>query len=255
MERSIRVQGIVLSHSNYGEADRFVRVLTPDHGKISALARGVRKINSRKAGHLQPFTLINAQLVQGRGSAWIVSQVSTQEAHPNLTCTLRKTCYASYVAELADRFSDAETDSRELYMLTVQTIRALDSASDPVPSLRYFDFRLFDLIGYRPKLHHCVGCGETIQPVAQYFSPSLGGALCPTCFGCDAGALPMTMRTLKYFRYFQTRSFREAARAGWPEEIRVETDYLLNAYYTYILERKLNSSDFLQKVGPAKESC
>ena len=82
VEKSIRVEGLILTHQNYGEADRFVRMLTPDRGKISALARGVRKMNSRKAGHIEPFTVISAQLVQGRGSAWTISQVTTLEAFP-----------------------------------------------------------------------------------------------------------------------------------------------------------------------------
>ena len=79
VEKSIRVQAMILAHYNYGESDRFVRMLTPDRGKLSALARGVRKMNSRKAGHLEPFTVVSAQLVQGRGSAWTVQQVETQE--------------------------------------------------------------------------------------------------------------------------------------------------------------------------------
>ena len=106
VEKSIRVQAMILAHYNYGESDRFVRMLTPDRGKLSALARGVRKMNSRKAGHLEPFTVVSAQLVQGRGSAWTVQQVETQEAYPDLACNLETTCYAAYVAELADRFSD-----------------------------------------------------------------------------------------------------------------------------------------------------
>ncbi len=249
VEKSIRVEALILTHQNYGEADRFVRMLTPDRGKISALARGVRKMNSRKAGHLEPFTVISAQLVQGRGSAWVISQVTTLEAFPPLSCTLESACFASYVAELADRFSDEDTESRDLYRLTVRTLRRLSQAVDAYSVLRWFDFRLLDLTGYRPQLRECVGCGRPIAPQPQYFSLQLGGALCPNCGVLDAAALPISMRTLKFFRYYQSRPAADNALVGWPSELCAETDRILNAYFTYILERKINSSEFMAKVG------
>lgn len=248
-EKSIRVEALILTHHNYGEADRFVRMLTPDHGKISVLARGVRKMNSRKAGHLEPFTIVNAQLVQGRGSAWVISQVTTAEAFPSLACTLDSTCFAAYVAELADRFSDEDTESRDLYRLTVRTLRRLSQAADAYSVLRRFDFRLLDLTGYRPQLRDCVGCGRPIEPQPQYFSLAFGGALCPNCGALDAAALPISTRTLKFFRYYQAQPAEGNGLVAWPNDLRAETDRILNAYFTYILERKINTSEFMAKVG------
>lgn len=247
-EKSIRVQALILTHTNYGECDRFVRMLTPEHGKLSALARGVRKMNSRKSGHLEPFTLVSAQLVQGRSDAWIVSQVTTEETFPRLSESLERTVLASYAAELADRFSDEETESRDLFNLTLQTIRRLNSSADPYPALRLFDFALLNLTGFRPRLRDCVGCGREIQPEAQYFSALMGGVLCPRCGYLDQQALPITMRTLKFFRYYQAHSIFDRDLVDWPEELRPEADKILNHYYTYVLERKINSSEFLKKV-------
>ncbi len=252
MERSIRVQALVLSHQNYGEADRFVRLLTPDRGKLSALAKGVRKMASRKAGHLEPFTCISAQLSRGKGSAWIVGQVSTTEGFPNLTCTLLNTCHAAYVSELADRFSAEEVSNAALYRLTLETFRRLSAGGDPFVILRYFEFRLLDLTGYRPQLQQCVDCGAEIQPEAQFFSQINGGVVCPTCFNqrpeMRAGLLPVSMRTLKYMRFYQQRSFSEAAAAGWPEDLRKEAETLLTTYLTGILERRINSQVFLNNI-------
>lgn len=247
-ERSIRVQALILTHTNYGECDRFVRMLTPDHGKISALARGVRKMNSRKSGHLEPFTLISAQLVQGRSDVWIVSQVATIETFAHLSESLERTVLASYAAELADRFSDEETETRDLFNLTVHTMRRLNSSADPYPAIRLFDFTLLNLAGFRPRLRDCVGCGREIQPEAQYFSALMGGVLCPSCGHLDQQALPITMRTLKFFRYYQAHSYQDQDLIIWPEELRPEADRILNHYYTYVLERKINSSEFLRKV-------
>lgn len=245
MERSIRVQAIVLSHNNFGEADRYIKLLTSDHGKISALAKGVRKMNSRKAGHLEPFTLVSAQLAHGRGSSWIISQVSTIESFPNLVCTLESTCHASYISELTDRFADDEGSSRELYSLVLDSMRHLSRTDDPFPVLRYFDFRLLDIAGFRPQLHQCVHCGNAITERNQYFSNHLGGVVCPNCASADHGIVSITSRNLKYFRFFQTHGFRQAEAAGWPQDIRNEAESILINYHSWLLERKINSQAFL----------
>ncbi len=248
MERSIRVHALVLHHNNYGEADRFVRLLTAEHGKLSALARGVRRMNSRKAGHLEPFTLAAMQLTKGHGSVWTVDQVSTIESFPNILNTLERTTQASYVTELADRFAVEEVENRSLFFLTVETIRRIANMDDPFPALRYFDLRLLDLAGYRPQLHQCVVCTNEIRPINQNFSALMGGIVCPACSPFEASLRPITVRALKFLRYYQSGSFKEAASAGWPQDIRMESEMILTEYLTFLLERKINSQEFLANI-------
>jgi DNA repair protein RecO (recombination protein O) len=249
MERSIRVQALVLSHNNFGEADRYIKLLTSDRGKISAIARGVRKLSSRKAGHLEPFTWVNAQLSRGNGSAWIIGQVSTLESFSGLVCDLDTTCSAAYVTELADKFTEEEVTSREIYQLTLETIRQLAKGGDESPVLKAFELKLLDLAGYRPQLRNCVRCDAEIQPCDQYFSNAGGGVVCPGCVGKESGARPISMRSLKFFRYYQRNGFRAVCQVGWPQELRAESDSILGDYLTYILERQINSRVFRRKIG------
>ena len=74
--RSYRTQAIVLGHIEYGEADRILKLFTFEQGKITAIAKGVRKIRSRKAGHLEPFTRVNLFLAKGRNMD-IITQAET----------------------------------------------------------------------------------------------------------------------------------------------------------------------------------
>lgn len=246
MEHSVRFQALVLRHNNYGEADRFITLLTARNGKISALAKGVRKLNSRKAGHLQPFTYVTIQLSKGRGASWLVDQVSTIEAFPQIIDSLEKTVRASCITELADRFSLEDVENSALFQLTLETIRRIAAADDFFPAQRYFDLYLLDCCGYRPQLQHCVSCGKAILPEDQYFSYALGGVLCPACGYLHPAARPVSVRVLKYLRYYQGHSFQEAAAAGWPPDIRGETESILTGYQSYLLERKTNSQQFLE---------
>ncbi len=242
----------MLHHTNYGEADRFLRLLTAERGKISALARGVRRINSRKAGHLEPFTLISAQLSKGHGTEWIVDQVSTLEAFPSMTEVLDRTIQGSYVTELADRFTVEEIENRQLFRLTLETIRRIASMDDPFIAIRFFDLRLLDLAGYRPQLQQCVICGKPVEPVNQYFSAVLGGIVCPSCSSSQLYIRRITVRTLKFLRYYQNHNFQDAAAAGWPQDIRSEGEEILTQYIAFMLERKINSQEFLSHLRDEK---
>ena len=248
MERTIHFRGIVVRHTNYDEADRFITFLTPYKGKISALAKGVRRISSRKAGHLQPFNYVDVQLGKGRGASLLVTQVSTIESYPEITASLDKTVRSSCILELADRFSLEDAENVPLFQLTLETLRRMAKYEDTFPVQRYFDLQLLSVTGYRPQLFECVRCRKKILPEDQFIHYGLGGALCPDCGNQTRGARPVSTNALKYMRYYQTHSFAEAAAAGWPREIRLESENLLTGYQSYLLERKTNSQQFLEQM-------
>ena len=205
-------------------------------------------MNSRKAGHLQPFTYVDVQLSKGRGVSWLVTQVSTIEAYPDILASLDKTVRTSCVLELAERFSLDDIENVPLFQLTLDTLRRIAVLEDIFPVQRYFDLQLLNVTGYRPQLFECVRCHKKILPEDQYFHYGMGGVLCPDCGSVTAGARKITMKTLKFLRYYQTHSFPEAAAAGWPQDIRLESENLLTGYQSYLLERKTNSQEFLEKI-------
>ena len=205
-------------------------------------------MSSRKAGHLQPFTYVDVQLSKSRGASWLVTQVSTIEAYPDILASLDKTVRTSCVLELADRFSLEDVENVQLFQLTLDTLRRIAVFEDIFPVQRYFDLQLLSVTGYRPQLFECVRCHKKIQPENQYIHYGMGGVLCPDCGEMTAGARKITMKTLKFFRYYQTHSFPEAAAAGWPLDIRMESENLLTGYQSYLLERKTNSQQFLEKI-------
>ena len=246
-ERSIRVEAIVLRHSDWGEADRLLGLYTRETGKLRAIAKGVRKPRSRKAGHLEPFTRVSLLLAKGR-DMWIVTQAETVNAHLCLREDLERVGYAAYAVELLDRFTYEEGENPGLYRLLADTLARLDTEPEPGLPVHYYEIRLLDLLGFRPQLFNCIHCGDTIQPVDQYFSPSLGGVLCPRCGAATPGANPISMAALKYLRHFQRSTYQEAARAHPQPEVEHEVERLMQHYLTYLLERGLNTPAFLRKV-------
>jgi len=247
-ERSFRVEAVVLRHRDFGEADRMLTLFTRQRGKLQALAKGARKPRSRKAGHLEPFTRVTLQLARGR-EMLILTQADTLEAYLPIKDDLLKTGRAAYLVELIDRFLYAdEAGDAALYELLVDSLRRIADQADPWLAIRYYEVRMLDLLGFRPQLFACANCGGKVQAVDQYFSPLAGGVLCPACGRGLPGAWEVSVDALRHFRHFQRSSYAQASRAHPAAAVREELEQLLQRYFTYLLERELNSPGFLKQI-------
>jgi DNA repair protein RecO (recombination protein O) len=250
MERphSFRVEAVVLRHTDYGEADRILSLYTRQFGKTRALVKGARKVTSRKAGHLEPFTHVKLQLAKGR-DLLIVSQADTVDAYLPLGEDLVLMGHASYVIELIDRFTyDDGNENPTIFRLLTDTLSRLAAKSNPWLAIRYYEMRLLDYLGFRPQLFECVNCGAEILAEDQFYSFSAGGVICPACGRGLPNLTRISVEALKYLRHFQRSSYAEASRARPTVEVQTEVESLMQGYFTYLLERELNTPGFIKRV-------
>jgi DNA repair protein RecO (recombination protein O) len=245
--RSQRVEGIVLRHQDWGEADRLLWLYTRQLGKIRALAKGVRKMRSRKAGHLEPFTLVQLLLAEGRDML-IITQAEAVDQHIDLRADLVRIGYAAYVVELLDRFTYEEGENTSLFRLLADTLKRLDASPEPAFAVRYYEIRLLDRVGFRPHLFNCAVCEEAIQSEDQYFSAEHGGVVCPACAPRVAGLRPISQPALRLLRHLQRSDYAQAQRLSLLPLVDREVEQLMHHYITYLLERNLNTPAFLRRV-------
>ncbi len=243
--RTFVVDAVVLRHADFGEADRLLVLYARGRGKLRAIAKGVRRIRSRKAGHLEPLTAVRLFLAEGRDLA-IVTQAEALESFPHLRRNLVRLTYALHAAELADKFTYENEDHPGLYRLLVETLRRLEAFPDADLVARYYELRLLDLVGFRPELQQCVRCGAAVRPEPQFFSAREGGVVCPRCGAAGGGLAAVSVEALRYLRHFQRSSFGEAARARPTTAVHREMEGLLHGYLVHVLERRLNAPVFLQ---------
>ncbi|MBA4421069.1 MAG: DNA repair protein RecO [Anaerolinea sp.] len=245
--RSYRTEALVIRHSNFGEADRILTLFSREQGKVRAIAKGIRKLKSRKAGHLEPFTRVLLQLARGR-DLLIVTQAETVEAYLNIRASLEVTAQAAYVLEILERFTFDEEENRELYQLAVEALQRLDSGVESFYANRYYEMHVLNALGFKPELFACVICREVIQPVDQYFSAAQGGVVCPKCIGKVEGAHPISVDALRFLRHFQRSDFKEAVRANPEFLVRGEMEDLLQHYISIQLDRRLNTPGFIRAI-------
>ncbi len=174
-----RAQGIVLRAIRLGEADRIVTFFTQTHGRVRAVAKGIRKSKSRFGGRLDAFTHVDLQLYKGRSDLDIVTQADIIARPRRIRAEYASFCAAAAVADAVDRTTPEREHNVRTFLLLRSALQALeDGASDP-PLLAYaFLAKLSSMAGLHPTLTACVDCGSD-DLVA--FSLRRGGAVCVNC--------------------------------------------------------------------------
>lgn len=252
-ERTFRTEAIVIRRSDFGEADRLLTLYSREFGKISAIAKGARKPQSRKTGHVELFMRSKFFIAKGRNLD-IVTQAEMIDSYAGIRADLMRVSYASYAVELLDRFTVEEDRHTGIYDLLANTLSRLAEVDDLGLTTRYYELHLLALAGFQPQLFQCVSCVEAILEEDQYFSPDLGGFLCPNCRNVDHRAMPVTAAAVKVLRYLQTRHWDMVKHLHLRTERREELERIMHRYILHTLERELKSVDFLHQLendGPS----
>ena len=169
-----------------GEADRVLHVYTSDHGRLGAVAKGVRKTKSRFGGRLEPFSHVELVLHRGAGELQTVTGASLVRAHDRVRAEPYRLQVGLVGLEAMLRlFTDQERNDRAFLALT-RFLDALDEAESLAPArpaldpiVLSFQLKLLWLSGYLPHLESCVECGRRDGLVA--FVPASGGVVCADC--------------------------------------------------------------------------
>lgn len=172
-----RDTAVVLRTYKLGEADRIVVLLTEEHGKVRAVAKGVRKTTSKFGARLEPMSHVRLLLAQGR-ELDVVSQAEAVETLAPMLVDLDHLTNGMAVLEAADQMALEREPVPHLYRMVVGALRTIAERSGPlvVPA---FYWKLLAAEGVAPELDVCVRCGEPGPLVA--FDMDQGGALCRNC--------------------------------------------------------------------------
>jgi DNA repair protein RecO (recombination protein O) len=232
-----RDDAVVLRVQKLGESDRIVTLFTRRHGRVRAVAKGVRRTTSRFGGRLEPFGHIDVQLMEGR-TLDVVSQVEGIDLYgKSFFADYPRYTAASAIAETAERLTTIEEEpSLRLFLLTLGAIRALalgEHASGLV--LDAYLLRAMGVAGWAPALRECAVCG-TAGP-HRAFSVPAGGSVCPNCR--PPGAVNPAPSTITLMAGLAGSDWSEADASEPPA--RRECSGLVAAHLQWHLERALRS--------------
>lgn len=175
-----RDEGVVLKTVKLGEADRIVTLMTKNHGKIRAVAKGVRRIKSRFGGRVEPFMRDDLLIAEGRSLDVISQVVSISSYAAHICMDYDAYAAANVIVETADKLiSNEHEPATGQYMLLIAALAALSRETHrPQTISDSYVMRALAQAGWTPRLSSCTVCGK--RDDLDYFSVSGGGMLCCT---------------------------------------------------------------------------
>jgi DNA repair protein RecO (recombination protein O) len=218
---------IVLSRFDLGEADRVLTLITPEFGKLKAIAKGIRRPTSRLGGSLEPFAELNIALARGR-TFDIVTEVRVGHAWLRLRDSLESAATAWYLGELADRSLEERHEAEAQYALLHRAFELLDAGMAPGRVARWYEMHLADELGQRPEVDRCVECGRCPGPAAAHTGLSL--------------------EALKVLKAYQRLDIEAIAGLRLPEDVEREVEAAMREFMRIALEREPRSLAFLDEI-------
>jgi DNA repair protein RecO (recombination protein O) len=241
--RTAECEAIVLGTMDYREADRLVTFFCQEHGKLRGIARGAKRSRQRFGGALELFARLQLQIGLKEGLVQI-READIVTVYPGIRSDLSRIGCAAYACEVVDRLLPEGVANQRLFRLLAAFLERLDQAPYSGADRRFFEINLMNILGYRPALEHCAGCGADLAGMDRLgFSAVAGGIL---CIRCGAGKQPVSAGTVDLLR--RCLGTGRFGVVEFPTQGLAEAGDILDASLSILLARPLNALAFLREM-------
>ncbi len=246
--KSTVTEGIVLKTRNYREADKILTIFSRKEGKLVVLAKGLRRISSKRAGTLDVLNLVRMGLADSRAMQ-VVTETSLLDSFKAVKRNLENLKLGYVIVELLDKLTSFGEENIKIFELAVTSLHNIGRLKDGGRrlALTFFEYKLLYLLGYDPVLDFCTVCYSDILDTwsSIKFSAVTGGIICPNC---NKGGILIDLETVSLMRSLRDLSFNDIQNNGvMREELKKAEEVIL--YFTeYILEGKIKSQKVFEKV-------
>jgi DNA repair protein RecO (recombination protein O) len=251
--RGIETEALILRSVDFGESDRILQLLTPDSGRLTAIAKGARRSVRRFGGTLDLFNHLCVQIDFGRGTTMArLDQARLTGSFEPLRTDPARFALGCYLLELFDRLAPEGGNRTDTGRLFAFALAALQTIADSVatPRLRtLLELRALDALGLRPELRDCVRCGESAGRNALVdFHIADGGAVCGACAPRIEGLLRVHLGTLRALEQGLLLRFDRLDRLGIGGRSLDEAQHLIGRFQRFHVGVELRSERFLDRI-------
>ena len=244
MAQTNTVLGMVIASAPAGEFDRRVVLLTREKGKISAFAKGARRVNSPLLAATNSFAFGKFELFEGRNS-YTIRQADIQNFFGEFRTDLEGAWYGMYFLELADYFTRENNDEREMLKLVYQTLRALSCSSIKNELIRYiYEWKAMVINGEYPDIFNCACCGEKL--LSAYFHGETYQLFCPECVSFKRAYIPLNQSALYTLQFIAASSIEKLYTFSVTEEVFTQLKTMITFCKKKTVDRELKSEEFLR---------
>lgn len=237
----VNTEAFVVKSRNHGEADKIYTLFTKKLGKIKALAKGVRKISSRRSGSLDALNRISAGLVES-SNMLLVTEVQILDSYPRLKQNLEALSLGYSILELIDKFLPEAEELKVVYDLLEEALASIVLYKEGGKRVVYllFEVKLLMLLGYDPILDFCASCYKDYNEewVETRFNSRSGGLICENC---REGGEVIANETLDFMRLLRKIDFKDMPRLEVEKMVLLEADNVLHKFVEHHLEMPIRS--------------
>ena len=219
--------------------------MTRDHGKVGAIAKGVRRQESKLGPSLELYGHIDVLLAKGRGDLDVVAQVQRVPGY-RIEGSVERMAHAALIAELAERVCEDRHPIDGVYELAVLAMAELAHETDPRRASAWFLMTALDLLGYAPQLMSCVSCDTPLPAKPAAFSAKAGGFLCDRCALPAMDLVPLAM--IKVLRLMASGDIETYRRVKLDGALMASIEGVLQSQLEYHMDRRLKSLAFLNQM-------
>ncbi len=217
---SIKTKALVIKRTNYRDADRIVTLFSEDLGKVTAIAKGVRKMASKNRSHLELLNFIKVELVDSHG-IYIITHVETLHSFLNIKDNYKKINEAYYVLEILDKLMPEQEENVIIYQLVLKTLYMLELDDSP-HLLNAYNVKIIKILGY-------------------YGEANMKIMLPPHAEEASFASKSSNRHILDYLHALVSSKYETLEQINVTEETVKSTALALKCYTEEILERELKS--------------
>ncbi|MEX0621752.1 MAG: DNA repair protein RecO [Candidatus Woykebacteria bacterium] len=250
MARTYAAEAIILNKRNFGEADRLITFLSKYKGKFDGLAKGVRKVASRRGPNLDLLNHVNVYLARGKNFD-VVVEVETIHTFKEAKEDLDKISSGFHLLEITNGFLEEGQGETEIFNLLLGSLRRIEAGKDLFKSketLRAFEIKFLAEVGFKPQLRQCVVCSREVNENNHLLSPELGGVLDKGCSTNSLLSKPISVEAIKLLRFLQKEDWEKINKLSISPFVFSELETHLKFYIEFLLEKELKSVKYLQKI-------
>jgi DNA repair protein RecO (recombination protein O) len=237
LDKQKTITGVILSRKDIGEADRLLTVFSKNEGKIKIIARGTRRLKSKNASHIEPFTVGKYTIVPGK-TFYVLTGAESVLINEGITKDLDKYKMASYASEILGIVGMENQPMIKSYTNYVDLLGGISKGTATGIDLRIFEYIILEELGYMGNYQTCLFCGKTLTESEDYWG-NYEGVSC----GCKQSGTKINKNTLKILRMLARNDFDKIRAVKGIEDYNKQLKSIIGEYLYTILPKIPKSGD------------
>ncbi|MEC7837831.1 MAG: DNA repair protein RecO [Chloroflexota bacterium] len=247
-KKFIQTEAIALKVYDFGDADRIFVFLTPNHGLIKVVAKGIRKPKSKMGGHIDVLSKVNSYISIGENLSNL-SQVEMIENYSSIKIDLSLISIGFYLLELAERFSVENDPNNDIYYHLAFTLDQVRNMVNKDLLMRWFELNLLSIAGFLPDLYNCQISGNTLIEGDHLFSSANGGLVEKNFSTGTDNYIHVDKNSIKAMRFLIDNEWSKVKTSNFQIKNLQNIKEVTKKYIQTITQSSIHSEKFLSNVN------